>query len=144
MEIDREGSPDSRADSATIRRLVEAAQEVRERAYAPYSKFQVGAAVLANDGRVYTGCNVENASYGLTMCAERSALFAAVAGLGQSLQVRAVVIVGPSGQAAPPCGACRQVFAELALDAIVLFSSPEGFERRTVPELIPDAFDLPR
>jgi cytidine deaminase len=144
VKTDREGSPDAGVDSATIRGLVEAAQEVRERAYAPYSKFRVGAAVLANDDGVYTGCNVENASYGVTICAERSALFAAVAGLGQSLQVRAVVIVGPSGQAAPPCGACRQVLAELAPDAIILFSSPEGFERRTVPELIPDAFDLPR
>lgn len=147
METDRERPPDAGVDSATIHRLVEAAQDVRERAYAPYSKFRVGAAVIANDGAVYTGCNVENASYGVTMCAERSALFAAVAGVGPSLQIRAAVIVGPSGQAVPPCGACRQVLAELAHDAIVLFSSPEGvdgFERRTVPELIPDAFDLPR
>jgi cytidine deaminase len=144
VEADRESPPGAGVDSATIRRLIDAAQDVRERAYAPYSKFRVGAAVLANDDSVYTGCNVENASYGVTMCAERSALFAAVAGLGESLQVRAVVVVGPNGQAAPPCGACRQVLAELARDAIVLFSATEGFERRTVPELIPDAFDLPR
>ncbi len=141
MEADRESPPEAGLDSALIRRLVDAAQDVRERAYAPYSQFRVGATVLANDGEVYTGCNVENASYGVTMCAERSALFAAVAGLGQSLQVRAVVIVGPNAQATPPCGACRQVLAELARDAIVLFSAPEGFERRTVPDLIPDAFD---
>lgn len=143
MERDRE-HPSVAVDSATMRRLVDAAEAVRERAYAPYSKFRVGAAVLASDDEVYFGCNVENASYGVTICAERSALFAAVAALGQSLQVEAVVIVGPNGQPTPPCGACRQVLAELARDAIVLFSGPDGFERRTVPELIPDAFDLPR
>ncbi len=144
VKIDHDDLSAVDLDPAAFQRLVRTAEDVRENAYAPYSKFRVGAAVLANDGKVYAGCNVENASYGMTICAERSALFAAVADLGEALEVEAVVIVGPSGQLASPCGACRQVIAELARDSVILFSSNSGFEHRTVDELLPDAFDLPR
>lgn len=144
MKIDHDGLSSVDLDPGAFQRLVRTAEGVRENAYAPYSKFRVGAAVLANDGKVYAGCNVENASYGMTICAERSALFAAVADLGQALEVGALVIVGPSSQLASPCGACRQVIAELARDGIVIFSSNNGFEHRTADELLPDTFDLPR
>jgi cytidine deaminase len=119
--------------------LREAAERVAKRAYAPYSKFQVGAALLCADGRVFSGCNVENASFGLTICAERNAVFGAVAGDARSFSALAVV----SSAAAPvtPCGACRQVLIEFApdfpvrcygLDGSVLDSSSCG--------LLPHAF----
>src|SRR5206468_4728052 len=90
--------------------LIHAAIDVRQRAYAKYSQFAVGAAVLAGDGRVFTGCNVENSSYGLTICAERAAVFAAIAAGQQRFELLAVATTG----GATPCGACRQVLAEFA------------------------------
>jgi cytidine deaminase len=93
-----------------------AAVQARERAYAKYSKFQVGAAILAADGRIFTGCNVENASYGLTICAERSAVFAAVGADQQRFELLAIATAG----GATPCGACRQVLAEFSSDLPIL------------------------
>ena len=123
---------------ASIDRLVEAAAAVRRRAHAPYSKFSVGAAVLDADGEVYPGCNVENASYGLSVCAERHAVAAAVAA-GDSKLI-AVAVVTATSPPASPCGACRQVLAEFA-DMTVILSNPDG-ERTvtTVAELLPGAF----
>jgi cytidine deaminase len=121
-------------------RLFAEAASARERAYAPYSKFQVGAALLFEGGSVLTGCNVENASYGLSMCAERNALGRAVVeGAGRPL---AVAIVADSERPCPPCGACRQVIFELlAPDAPVRTRNLAGAERQyTVSELLPDAF----
>ena len=97
--------------------LEAAAIAVRARAYAPYSRYQVGAAVLAEDGRVFVGCNVENASYGLTICAERTAAVSMVA--AGAREIRAVVVVTAGPEAGSPCGACRQTLAELAGDAPV-------------------------
>src|SRR6185436_5256990 len=88
--------------------LIQAAVEARQRAYAPYSKFLVGAAILAADGSIYTGCNVENSSYGLTICAERATVFAAVAAGQKQFQMLAIATAGGG----TPCGACRQVLAE--------------------------------
>src|SRR5206468_2912133 len=89
--------------------LIEKARAVAGRAYAPYSNFRVGAAVLTDTGRVYSGCNVENASYGLTICAERTAIFSAVAGEGgNDLRIRAVAVLNDDGTPCSPCGACRQ------------------------------------
>ena len=103
--------------SAKVREaLLQSAVEARERAYASYSKFQVGAALLAADGRIYTGCNVENASYGLTICAERAAVFAAVTAGQQQYEMLAIATAG----GATPCGACRQVLAEFSPELSIL------------------------
>jgi cytidine deaminase len=121
-------------------KLFEAAAKVRERAYAPYSRFPVGAAVLYADGAVVTGCNVENSSYGLSVCAERGALAAGVAqGRGKPL---AVAIVVDTPTPCPPCGMCRQVMLEFApQDLPVRSRNLEGNEARyTLGELLPHAF----
>ena len=119
--------------------LFSAAEAARERAYAPYSKFKVGAAVLAADGTIHLGCNVENASYGLTICAERHALGRAVV---EGKKPAAIAIVVDSRRPTPPCGACRQVIAELcAPDVEVRSRTPKGKESRyRVGDLLPDAF----
>ena len=121
-----------------ISRLAEAAKEARRNAHAPYSNFQVGAALLDQEGRIFAGCNVENASYGLSICAERHAIGAAVA--GGALGVEAMVILSESSPPASPCGACRQVMAEFG-DFPVLLINPEGEEvRSSVAKLLPMAF----
>jgi cytidine deaminase len=125
--------------------LVAAAAAARRRAHAPYSNFAVGAALLDSSGRVHVGCNVENASYGLTICAERNAVAAAVAA-GASRFV-AIAVVTDATPPASPCGACRQVLAEFG-DMPVVLANPEGEQVRTsVSDLLPHAFtpdDLPR
>lgn len=127
----------------SINELVKASKAAREHAYAPYSGFKVGAAILGASGRIYTGCNVENASYGLTICAERNAV-ARMACEGEHT-IEAVAISCSGGKAAPPCGACRQVLAEFApKDAPVniYLVSDEGVETHTLDELLPKAFKL--
>jgi len=121
-----------------INELIAAARGARERAVAPYSNFPVGAAVLCADGRVFEGCNVENASLGLTMCAERVALFTAVA--AGCRDVAAIAIAGPGDEPLSPCGACRQVMLELAPDATVTMVGADSQRTRTVAELMPEAF----
>jgi cytidine deaminase len=123
-------------------KLVAAARAVRKRAHAPYSRFQVGAAVLDERGRVHVGCNVENASYGLTVCAERHAVAAAVA--AGAKRVRAVAVVTPTRPPGTPCGACRQVIAELGdAKTRVLLASPTGTaEATTLGALLPRSFSL--
>jgi len=127
---------------AQRRTLLSRARAVRARAHAPYSKFQVGAAVLDDRGRIHAGTNVENASYGLTICAERNAVAAAVAAGAKA--VRAVAVVTPTTPPGSPCGACRQVLAEFAApDTPVLMASPTGpAEETTIGELLPRAFKL--
>jgi cytidine deaminase len=122
--------------------LVAAARAVRKRAHAPYSRFQVGAAVVDERGRVHVGCNVENASYGLTICAERNAVAAAVAAGARA--VRAVAVVTPMKPPGTPCGACRQVLAEFgASDTRVLLAGPTGaVEETTLGALLPRGFTL--
>jgi cytidine deaminase len=115
-------------DQDIIDRLLAAATDVRGRAYAPYSNFAVGAALLAADGRVFVGCNVENASYGLTTCAERNAVAAAVAD-GATL-FEALVIVSDASPPAAPCGACRQVLTEFG-DFPILLVNPDGQSQST-------------
>jgi cytidine deaminase len=123
-----------------IRALVKAAQLARQRAHAPYSKYHVGAAILTADGETYVGCNVENASYGLTMCAERCAVGAAIA--GGAKQIVAIVICTEDGGA--PCGACRQVLAEFGDDIRVISvnSSGEIVLDTTIATLLPNSFRL--
>jgi cytidine deaminase len=121
--------------------LIAAARGVRERAHAPYSGYQVGAAVLTSGGRIFTGCNVENVSYGLGVCAERNAIAAAVAAGCKDLA--GLVVVTASSPPASPCGACRQVMAEFG-DFPVVLAGLDGDERvTTVLDLLPDAF-LPK
>jgi cytidine deaminase len=122
--------------------LLSAAREAMGRAYAPYSKFKVGAAVLTETGDVFQGCNVENASYGLANCAERTAIFAAVARLGPGMRIRTVVVVNSAGMPCAPCGACRQVIFEFGPKARVVFQGQNGFEEAAISELLPAGFRL--
>lgn len=116
------------------------ALETRERAHAPFSRFQVGAAIEAEDGSVYGGCNVENSSYGLTMCAERSALYHAVA--CGARRFRRVAVVAGTAALTPPCGACRQVLWDLCGDIeVILFNLAGERETLRLSELLPRAFD---
>lgn len=119
--------------------LEKAARAVASHAYAPYSRFRVGSAVQAGSGRIYSGCNVENASYGLCNCAERTAIFTAIAA-GEST-IEAVAVYTPTERATTPCGACRQVINEFGHKARILCvcDGPERIEL-TLPELLPGAF----
>jgi cytidine deaminase len=118
--------------------LLEAARAVQRHAYAPYSDYRVGAALETMDGRAFVGCNVESASYGLTICAERSALVAAVA--AGHRRFRRIVVVSDSDPPASPCGACRQMLAEFGLDIRVDAIGPGQAQSWTLADLLPDAF----
>lgn len=118
--------------------LVRRARAVQPHAYCPYSKFRVGAALEAGDGTVYVGTNVESASYGLTICAERMALGAGVAAGAKAF--RRIVVATDADPPASPCGACRQLLAEFGLDLEVIAVGPKGERRWTLRELLPDAF----
>lgn len=111
-------------------------------AYAPYSKFKVGAALLTTSGVLVTGCNVENASYGVTNCAERTAIFSAVAQLGPQMKVQAIAIVNGRNAPCSPCGACRQVIYEFGPSAMVLFRSVKGWKSIPIEKLLPEGFRL--
>lgn len=126
-------------DGGDLAELRERAREAAEHAYAPYSRFRVGAALRLGNGEVVTGANVENASYGLTICAERSALVRAVAEYGPAIRVKAIAVANLNGAVSAPCGACRQVLAEFAdTDTPVTFSG--GTRTVTMAELLPLAF----
>ncbi len=118
--------------------LAARAREAMRNAWAPYSEFHVGAAIEASDGRVFVGCNVESASYGLTICAERMALGAAVAAGARSL--KRVVVTTEVEPPAAPCGACRQLLAEFGLNLEVIAKGPSSERRWTLAALLPDAF----
>ena len=125
--------------NASIRELIDAAVAVRERAYAPYSQFMVGAALLTESGAVYTGCNVENASYGGTICAERAAVVKAVSD-GETA-FSAIAIVYDEKEMAVPCGICRQVLAEFNTEMTVIMANTAGeYESSTMQELLPCSF----
>ena len=123
-------------------RLLEAARETLGRAYAPYSGIKVGAAVLTEAGQVFVGANVENASYGLSLCAERAALAAAVAGEGPGMRLRAIAVASDQTGAFAPCGACRQVIHEHGPGALVIFEGEGGLITAPIAELLPQAFRL--
>lgn len=123
--------------------LLEKARSVLQQAYAPYSKFHVGAAVLTDSGNIYVGCNVENASYGLTNCAERTAIFSAVTAEGPSMRLRAVAVWNDPPGPCSPCGACRQVMFEMGRHCIVLFQGEDGrVVEVSASELLPYGFIL--
>jgi cytidine deaminase len=120
--------------------LIAEAKKARERAYVPYSKFAVGAALLTDDGKVYHGCNIENAAYSMTNCAERTALFKAVS--EGDRKFKAIAVIADTNRPIPPCGACRQVISELCpQDMKVILTNLNGdIKELTVKELLPGAF----
>ena len=122
--------------------LLRSAKKVMKNAHAPYSKFRVGAAILLSNGKVFAGCNVENASYGMTNCAERTAIFSAVAQLGPKIEIRAVSVVNNQGVPCSPCGACRQVIYEFGPDATIFFQGADGPRQAHITELLPEGFRL--
>jgi len=131
---------------AALASLFELAEQAAANAYAPYSKFRVGAALRLTNGEIVTGANVENVSFGLTICAERSALVRAVSHFGPEIQIEAVAIANLNRMPCPPCGACRQVLAEFILpDAPVIFPSAEGRRVMAFCDLLPlgTELDLP-
>ena len=121
-------------------RLVRAARAATENAYAPYSQFKVGAAVLTASGRIFSGCNIENSSYGLTVCAERVAIFKAV--LGGERKVEAVLVYAGTASLTPPCGACLQVISEFAENPEIVLSNERTTKTYHLKELLPHGFRL--
>jgi cytidine deaminase len=127
---------------ATRRKLERAAIKVMKNAHAPYSNFHVGAAILLSSGKIFSGCNVENASYGMTNCAERTAIFTAVAELGPKIEIQAVAVANDHAVACSPCGACRQVIYEFGPDAMIFFQGAAGPKQAHITELLPEGFRL--
>lgn len=126
-----------------IETLREQARNAATQAYAPYSKFRVGAAVLLESGETFTGCNVENCSFGLTNCAERSAIFTAVSKLGGGIKIRAIAVANLNDAASAPCGACRQVIGEFATAKMqVFFPGDDGDAEIAFADLLPLGFAL--
>ena len=120
-------------------KLIDMAYQAMEHAYAPYSHFKVGAALVTENGEIFTGCNIENASYGATNCAERTAIFKAVS--EGHVKLCRIAIVSSSGEKTPPCGICRQVMAEfMQEDAVIVLADKSGIYEYSLKELLPDAF----
>jgi cytidine deaminase len=133
--------PKNQLSSKERTQLLAAARRVMGHAYAPYSRFRVGAALLTTKGELFVGCNVENASYGITNCAERTAIFSAIAHSGR-VQIRAIAVVNDQGIACSPCGACRQVIYEFGPHAVVLFPTESGWKQASIHQLLPEGFRL--
>jgi homotetrameric cytidine deaminase len=126
-----------------LENLLESARQAALNSYSPYSGFRVGAALLLASGDIVTGTNVENVSYGLTICAERSALVSAVSQFGPAIRIEAVAVANLNNAASPPCGACRQVLAEFILpEAPVIFPAADGMRTMPFAEILPLAFDM--
>jgi cytidine deaminase len=124
-------------------RLTAAARRALRNAHAPYSKFKVGAALLTTTGEIFLGCNVENASYGMTNCAERTAIFTAVAELGPKMEIRAIAVANNHNAPCSPCGACRQVIYEFGPKAVVYFRGKSGQDAELpIADLLPEGFRL--
>ncbi|MCQ4574137.1 MAG: cytidine deaminase [Candidatus Brocadiales bacterium] len=119
--------------------LVKQAREARTRSYSPYSRFAVGAAVRTGSGKVYLGCNIENCSYGLTVCAERTAIYNAVA--DGATDFEALAIFTEAGELTPPCGACRQVLSEFSRDLVIILANPGEQKELKLSELLPMPFN---
>jgi cytidine deaminase len=123
-------------------RLLREARKVMKNAYSPFSNFRVGAAILTSEGQVFVGCNVENSSYGMTNCAERTAIFSAVAKGGPKLEIKAVAVTNDHGVPCSPCGACRQVIYEFGPEAVVFYEGKKGPKENLITELLPEGFRL--
>ena len=132
-------------DQAALDELLQRAREAARHAYAPYSNFRVGAALRLTSGAIVTGTNVENASYGLTVCAERTAVAQAVVKFGPEIRIAEVAVTNLNHAASPPCGACRQVLAEfIEPDAPVAFATADGVRVMPFRELLPERFEKRR
>src|SRR5580693_1810361 len=129
--------PKKTLTAAARKELERAALKVMKNAHAPYSNFRVGAAILLADGKIFSGCNVENASYGMTNCAERTAIFSAVAKLGPKMEIEAIAITCAQNAACAPCGACRQVIYEFGPQALVYFATAKGWKETPIRDLLP-------
>jgi len=134
--------PKKKLPAGVRERLLRAAEKAMKNAYAPFSKFRVGAAILTSKGDVFVGCNVENSSYGMTNCAERTAIFSAVATKGPKLEIVAVAVTNAQGVACSPCGACRQVIYEFGPDAVIFYQGKHGPKQSHITELLPEGFRL--
>jgi homotetrameric cytidine deaminase len=134
--------PDQNPDAA-LESLLEQARQAALNSYSPYSSFRVGAALKLTNGAVVTGTNVENVSFGLTICAERSALVAAVSQFGPGIRIAAVAVANLNSAASPPCGACRQMLSEFILpDAPVVFPAADGPRTMPFSAILPLAFEM--
>jgi cytidine deaminase len=134
--------PKKKLPAGARERLSSAATNVMKNAYAPFSNFRVGAAVLTSKGEIFVGCNVENSSYGMTNCAERTAIFSAVAAKGPKVEIVAVAVTNAQEVACSPCGACRQVIYEFGPDAVIFYQGANGPKQSHITELLPEGFRL--
>jgi cytidine deaminase len=133
----------TQAMGAELELLMKAARRVAQNSYSPYSNFKVGAALLLSNGSIVTGTNVENVSYGLTFCAERSALVRAIAEFGPAIRIKAVAVANLNDAPSPPCGACRQMLSEFAEpDAPVSFPAVDGIRTMSFAEILPCGFEM--
>ena len=124
-----------------LKELFSEAKAAMKKAYAPYSRFTVGAAILTAEGNIFKGCNVENASLGLTSCAERNAIFSAVQQEGKEMKLKAVAIACDNQSGVSPCGACRQVIKEFSdKETVVIYYFNGNFQTKKIAELLPDSF----
>ena len=122
-----------------FKKLIKEAEKARNRAYTPYSKFKVGAAVLCDDGKIFTGCNIENASFGMSICAERVAIFKAVS--EGSTKFEAIAVIGDTDKPCSPCGACRQVISEFDENIPLIMANLKGDVKiKKIGDLLPEAF----
>lgn len=122
-------------------KLISLAKTAHEKAYVPYSNFPVGAAVLSDDGDIFTGCNIENISYGLTNCGERTAIFKMMSEKGQHAKIKAIAVSTKTDMPCTPCGACRQVIQEFSTpETVIIYKGPKGYTTVSMAELLPGAF----
>jgi cytidine deaminase len=134
--------PNTKLSATTRARLLRSARQAMKNAYAPFSNFRVGAAILTSKGQTFSGCNVENSSYGMTNCAERTAIFSAVAKHGPKLEIIAVAVANDHKVLCSPCGACRQVIFEFGPDAVIFYQGEKGPKQSLITELLPEGFRL--
>src|ERR1700722_3354462 len=132
----------TKVSAAMRERLLRSARAVMKNAYVPFSNFRVGAAILTSKGQVFVGCNVENSSYGMTNCAERTAIFSAIAKDGPDLEIRAVAVANDHGVLCSPCGACRQVIYEFGPSAVIFYQGEKGPKQSRITDLLPEGFRL--
>ena len=142
LEVDMKKNQPA-VSAVRLKTLLSEARKAARKSYSPYSEFKVGAALLLNNGEVVTGTNVESISYGLTICAERSALVSAVSHFGPKLRIEAVAVTNLNDGASPPCGACLQMLSEfIESEAPVIFPAVDGVRTKTFAELLPQAFGI--